>query len=58
MRSTPPAPGFSAVTLPGDRGRANMAERERSGVELPAATWQRLTAEAARLGVTPPGPLA
>lgn len=41
LRATPPAPGSSGVSVPGDRVRRVTEENRRAGVPLADATWQR-----------------
>ena len=54
IKSTPPAPGFERVMIPGERGRLHAAEREREGIELPENTWRKLVDLAAQYGVSAP----
>jgi LDH2 family malate/lactate/ureidoglycolate dehydrogenase len=42
LRSTPPAPGFSGVTIPGDRSREERRRRLLDGVPLPASLVREL----------------
>ena len=51
VRSARPAPGHSAVLLPGDKERVLRAERERSGIPLAAGTWRGLVELGQGLGV-------
>lgn len=55
LAGLPRADGVERILLPGERGDAVRAERERTGIPIPAATWARLAASAAAVGVTPPG---
>ncbi len=48
------ADGVDKITLPGERGDAIRAEREKSGIPVPRGTWQRIAKTAAKLGVKPP----
>lgn len=57
VKATPPAPGSDGVLIPGERGRRTQVERERKGITVPAGTWDKLTALAGQLGVTPPAAL-
>lgn len=50
----PRADGVERLYLPGERGDAILAARRAAGIPIPAATWARLAAAAAGLGVTPP----
>jgi L-2-hydroxycarboxylate dehydrogenase (NAD+) len=43
LRESPPAPGYDAVRVPGDRAQAVRRERERDGIPYPPATWAALT---------------
>lgn len=49
-----PTGGDAPVMLPGERGGAVRATREREGITLPAGTWSRLEKAAAALGVPMP----
>lgn len=51
IHSLPQAPGTTAIHLPGERGFAMAAEREKSGIPLAAGTISRLAALGDRLGV-------
>jgi len=51
----PRAAGIERILLPGERGDAILAEREASGIPVPAGTWKRLVASAETLGVKAPG---
>ena len=58
VKSTPCAPGFSEILLPGEAGRHRQATNEKSGVEIDPATWAGLTALADKLKVRDiPAPL-
>jgi ureidoglycolate dehydrogenase (NAD+) len=48
------AEGVEKILLPGERGDAIRAEREKSGIPIPKGTWQRIANAAEKLGVTPP----
>jgi ureidoglycolate dehydrogenase (NAD+) len=50
----PRAAGVDRILLPGERGDAILAEREASGIPVPAGTWKRLVAAAEGLGVKAP----
>lgn len=43
LRESPPAPGYDAVRVPGDRAREVRRQREREGIPYPPATWAALT---------------
>jgi ureidoglycolate dehydrogenase (NAD+) len=42
------------IMLPGERGDAIRAERERDGIPIPKGTWQRIAKAAQAVGVKPP----
>ena len=48
------ADGVEQIMLPGERGDAIRAERERSGIPIPKGTWQRIGKAAEKLGVRIP----
>jgi ureidoglycolate dehydrogenase (NAD+) len=48
------ADGVEKIMLPGERGDAIRAERERNGIPIPKGTWQRIAKAAQAVGVTPP----
>jgi ureidoglycolate dehydrogenase (NAD+) len=48
------ADGVDKIMLPGERGDAIRAERERNGIPIPKGTWQRIAKAAQAVGVTPP----
>jgi ureidoglycolate dehydrogenase (NAD+) len=48
------ADGVDEILLPGERGDAIRAEREKSGIPIPKGTWQRIAKAAQELGVQPP----
>jgi len=52
MTSTPPAPGFSRVLLPGEPEASTRAERLQDGVPVAERTWEQLHETAGALGVT------
>ena len=51
IKSTPCAPGFSEILLPGEAGRRREATNQRDGVEIDDATWTGLTDLADKLNV-------
>jgi LDH2 family malate/lactate/ureidoglycolate dehydrogenase len=53
-----PPSGDSPVLIPGARGAASYAERERDGVPLPPKIWGEIVEAASRFGVDLPEPLA
>ena len=50
----PRAEGVDKIMLPGERGDAIRAEREKSGIPVPRGTWQRIGKAAEKLGVKLP----
>jgi ureidoglycolate dehydrogenase (NAD+) len=48
------AEGVDKIILPGERGDAVCAERERNGIPIPKGTWQRIAKAAQAVGVKPP----
>ncbi len=50
----PRADGVDKIMLPGERGDAIRAEREKSGIPVPRGTWQRIGKAAEKLGVKLP----
>jgi ureidoglycolate dehydrogenase (NAD+) len=48
------ADGVDQIFLPGERGDAIRAKRERDGIPIPKGTWQRIAKTAEKLGVKPP----
>lgn len=50
----PRADGVDRILLPGERGDTILAEREATGIPVPAITWKRLVAAAERMGVKAP----
>jgi LDH2 family malate/lactate/ureidoglycolate dehydrogenase len=51
IKSTPCAPGFGEILLPGESGRRKETAQRRSGVDIDDATWTELTNLAAALKV-------
>ncbi|MEA2659786.1 MAG: hypothetical protein QOF64_2382 [Candidatus Binatota bacterium] len=51
VKSTPCAPGFSEILLPGESGRRREAAQRSAGVDVDQSTWNELTQLAAELGV-------
>lgn len=47
LRHAEPAEGFAAVLVPGERGRALRAERQRTGMPIEPSVWRRLNELAA-----------
>jgi L-lactate dehydrogenase len=56
-RTNPPAPGLSAVRMPGDRGMASKARQVAEGVELHPTIPPMLMDCAQRYGVSFPSPI-
>jgi uncharacterized oxidoreductase len=54
VRTTPCKPGVDRIRLPGDRGAALRAERQKTGIPLDDEHWETLTHIAGKLGVSPP----
>lgn len=52
IKESQPAAGFDEVLLPGEPESRTQAERERDGIPIPDATWQKLTSLAEELGVS------
>ncbi|HEX7229523.1 MAG TPA: Ldh family oxidoreductase [Candidatus Binatia bacterium] len=51
IKSTPPAPGFSEILLPGEAGRRREKNQKNAGVELDDETWSELVDLAGELGL-------
>ena len=58
VATQPTAPGHQRLMVPGERGDAVRAERERMGIPMPPGTWSGLVAVAAARGVTMPKAIA
>jgi ureidoglycolate dehydrogenase (NAD+) len=54
IAALPRADGVERILLPGERGDAIKAEREKNGIPVAQATWTRLIAAAKTLGVKAP----
>ncbi|MGE3269014.1 MAG: Ldh family oxidoreductase [Chloroflexota bacterium] len=52
MTSTPPAPGFSRVLLPGEPEASTRAERLKDGIPVAERTWEQIQETASGLGVS------
>jgi uncharacterized oxidoreductase len=52
IKSTPCAPGFSEILLPGESGRRNEAGNRQGGVDIDNATWTGLIELAAQLKIS------
>jgi len=57
IKSTPCAPGFSEILLPGESARRREASSQSDGVDIDEATWAELTDLAAELNVKHVPPL-
>lgn len=55
IAALPRADGVDRILLPGERGDATLAEREKSGIPVPQGTWSRLVAVASAGGIEVPG---
>jgi len=51
IKDVPPAPGFKEVLIPGEPEMRSKAEREKSGIPLPEATWNAIVATGQKLGL-------
>jgi ureidoglycolate dehydrogenase (NAD+) len=54
IAALPRADGVERILLPGERGDAILAEREKSGIPIPQGTWARIVAAAKPLGIAAP----
>ena len=54
IKSTPPAPGFDEVMLPGEPEERSAEYRRFEGISIDETTWGQLTAAATELGVDAP----
>lgn len=52
LKTTPPAPGFAEVLVPGDFERRARAERLAHGIELPGPIYEQIQACAGKLNVS------
>jgi LDH2 family malate/lactate/ureidoglycolate dehydrogenase len=51
IKSTPTAPGFDEILIPGEPEFRTMEERSRKGIEVADATWEALQKLAKDVGV-------
>jgi uncharacterized oxidoreductase len=51
LKGTPPAEGFDEVLYPGEKEYRTEQQRRRDGIPIEDATWERITALAARFGL-------
>jgi ureidoglycolate dehydrogenase (NAD+) len=54
LKGLPRAEGVDEIYAPGERGDKILRERTANGIPLPAGTWDRLKAEADKLGIAMP----
>jgi len=54
LKALPKADGVDEIYAPGERGDAVLAARMKNGIPLPPGTWDRLKAEADKLGIAMP----
>ena len=54
LKALPKADGVDVIYAPGERGDAILADRTKNGIPLPPGTWDRLKAEADKLGIAMP----
>ena len=54
IKSSKLAPGFTEILLPGEPEAREQQRREKEGIPIHEATWQRLLDTATKLGVTTP----
>jgi uncharacterized oxidoreductase len=52
VKSSPPAPGFAAVLVPGEPEARERARREREGIPIEEGVWQRMRAVFEELSVS------
>ena len=57
LKGLPRADGVEEIYAPGERGDKVLAERTANGIPLPQGTWDRLKAEADKLGIAMPDTL-
>ncbi len=53
LKALPRQNGIDEILMPGERGAREFAARARTGITLPAATWQSIMRVAQRFGVPP-----
>ena len=51
IKSTPPAPGFAEILLPGEAGRRREENQRNAGIDLDDETWSELVDLAGELGL-------
>ena len=54
IKSSPPAPGFNEVLVPGEIEFRNLRRRQAEGIAVDDVTWQAIVDHARRLGVELP----
>jgi ureidoglycolate dehydrogenase (NAD+) len=57
LKAVPLAAGTASILMPGERGFAEAAARQASGIPLASGTVARLAKLADRFGVGPPSPI-
>jgi LDH2 family malate/lactate/ureidoglycolate dehydrogenase len=57
IKGLPAADGVDEILVPGERSDAVFLQRSRTGIPVPANTWQRIENVAADLGVKLPSPM-
>ena len=57
VKSSPPAPGFAEVVLPGEKSHQIYQQRVKDGLEVDASAWEQIRALAAEIGVDLPEPV-
>lgn len=57
LKKLPRADGVEEIYAPGERGDAVLRDRSKNGIPLPDGTWNRLNAEAGKLGIDTPATL-
>ena len=51
IKSSPPAPGFKEILVPGEYEHRHHLTRSRDGIAIPDTTWRAISSSAERLGV-------
>ncbi len=54
LKALPRQDGVAEILMPGERGERESAKRKKSGITIPAATWNDISRVAARFSVTLP----
>jgi LDH2 family malate/lactate/ureidoglycolate dehydrogenase len=58
VKASKPAPGYDEVLVAGEPEWRSEEHRLQAGIPVPRKLWERFTAVATELGVTPPAPVA